>query len=184
MLRETDHALLRVTARDAGIELVGVDPLAEAVAIGNDGERIFTARAGEVVVWDELGFAARILRAGDAHLMDVAVSGEGRWVAAGSRDGAVFLWGADDPEPRARFLDHHERVPALAFSADGRWLASGSWDRTLRVRDLNVVDAPAGPLRADIARRYGMDLSEALGGVALGTGLRTEAPSARIDRGP
>jgi len=55
-------------------------------------------------------------------------------------------------------------VPALAFAADSRWLVTGSWDRSLRVRDLAIVEAPADALRETIAKRYALDLGQALGG--------------------
>ncbi len=164
LLRERDHALLRLRSGDAGIELIGYDELAEAVAIGDDGEQVFSARAGEVVVWDAAGHVVGVHRSGDARLVDVEGSADGRWVAAGARDGDVYLWRTGEPEPRARFSDHSERVPALAFAADSRWLVTGSWDRSLRVRDLAIVEAPADALRETIAKRYALDLGQALGG--------------------
>jgi hypothetical protein len=163
-LRESDRSLFRVRAGRLGAEEVGADLLAEAAAIGSGGDRIFTARTGSVAQWDDEGHLAMRFEAGDAPLIDVEVSHDGRWVAAGGRDGVVLVWSADRPWPLARFSDHKERVPALEFSADSRHLLSGSWDRTLRVRDLAVLDAPIDSLAATLRGRYAMGLEEALGG--------------------
>lgn len=165
MLVESDRALLRVRAGSPEVEQLGTDARAEAIAISADGERLFAAHREEVAVWNASGALERVLGAGDTILVEVAISADGRWVAAGARDGAVLLWDlGGDATPRARFADHEERVPALAFSNDSRWLLSGSWDRTLRVRDLATVDTPVGALVTELTRRYGLDLGEALGG--------------------
>ncbi|MBL8786448.1 MAG: hypothetical protein JNJ59_16215, partial [Deltaproteobacteria bacterium] len=162
MLREVDRALLRVRAGSLESELVGHDPEAEAVAVSADGERFFGARRGGVAEWDEGGLVLTY-EAGVLELVDVEVSGDGQWVAAGARDGTVFLWRRGEAMPRARFMDHLERVPAMVFSRDSRWLVTGSWDRTLRVRDLAAVTEDAGVLKAGLERDLGLGLGEALG---------------------
>ncbi len=163
-LSEPSRSLFRLRSGDFGFEVVGVDPRAEAVAIAADGERVFAAHRDEIAVWSTSGYLEQMLDATGATLLDVEVSGDGRWVAAGAKDGGVWLWELGNPSPRARFTDHDERVPALAFSGDSRWLISGSWDRSLRVRDLRAVERPVVGLLADLSRRYGLDLTEALGG--------------------
>lgn len=163
VLLEPDRSFWRVAAGRPELVPVGADPHAEAVAIGPGGATIYAARRGEVAAWDDDGTLVRVLEADDTPLIEVAVSADGRWVAAGGIDGSVWVWDATESEPRARFHDHLERVPALAFSPDGRWLLTGSWDRTLRVRDLEVLDAPPARLEAELAGRYHLDLGEALG---------------------
>lgn len=164
-LREADRGFVRVRAGELGAEEVGADVLAEAATIGVGGDRIFTARAGSVAEWDDLGHLLGVYEAGDSKLIDVEVSGDGAWVAAGGREGTVWVWSVGRPLALARFSDHTERVPALVFSTDSKFLVSGSWDRTLRVRDLEVVAAPIGALSEELQRRYAMGLEEALGGL-------------------
>lgn len=164
-LREADRSFVRVRAGELGAEELGADVLAEAATIGVDGDRIYTARAGSVAEWDELGHLLGVYEAGDSKLIDVEVSGDGAWVAAGGREGTVWVWSVGRSQARARFSDHTERVPALVFSTDSKFLISGSWDRTLRVRDLEVVAAPIGAISQELYRRYAMGLKEALGGL-------------------
>lgn len=167
-VRQADHMLVRLRAGEPIGEEIGVDLDTEAVAISADGERIFSAHPDEVVVWTSLGQLEAVHRATDRNLTKVAVSGDGRYVAAGSREGTVLLWRVGEVEPVARFSDHNERVPALVFANDSRWLASGSWDRSLRFRDLARVETSPDALVRAVEQRYGMDLSEALGGARVG----------------
>jgi len=160
-VREADRALLRLGAGETTAVTVGADPLAVAVATGVD-ESIYAAHRGEVAVWDASGGLVGVHEADDAPLISVAVAADLRWVAAGGRDGAVYLWRAGEPAPCARYADDVERVRAVAFGPEGRWLASGSWDRTLRFRDLDAVDAAVDLLIEDIAGRYALDLAAVL----------------------
>ncbi len=162
-VRQLDRMLVRVRSGEPVTEDIVVDAFAEAVAISTDGERLYAAHTDEVVVWSALGVLEGLHRADGMDLVEVAVSGDGRFVAAGAREGPVVLWRVGEAEPCARYFDHQERVPALAFTADSRALVSGSWDRTLRIRDLAAIDVPALALVTRLERRYGMDLGEALG---------------------
>lgn len=170
-VRQADRMLVRVKAGDPVPEDIAIDLFTEAVAIGADGERIYSAHAEEVAVWNALGYLEGLHRAGGVELTKVAVSADGRFVAAGARVGHVLVWRSGEVEPVARYSDHDERVPALAFSNDSRWLASGSWDRHLRIRDLQVLEEAPEAISTRLGRRYGMDLDEALGR-RLGEALR------------
>ncbi|MBL8784799.1 MAG: hypothetical protein JNJ59_07875, partial [Deltaproteobacteria bacterium] len=169
-VRQVDRMLVRLRSGEPTPEDIVVDPLTEAVAISTDGEHLYAAHTDEVAVWSALGVLEGLHRAEGMELVKVAVSGDGRFVAAGAREGTVVLWRSGEAEPCARYFDHDERVPALAFSTDSRWFASGSWDRSLRVRDLAAIDVPAQALIARLEGRYGMDLGEALGRPLLGAG--------------
>ncbi len=86
------------------------------------------------------GTVRRIGRAGDVTEIDrfaapatsVAVSADGKWVAAGSEDGAVRLTALATGSHR-ELTRHKERVTALAFAAGTAWLASGCADHTVRL---------------------------------------------------
>ncbi|HJZ60087.1 MAG TPA: hypothetical protein VKE74_34410, partial [Gemmataceae bacterium] len=103
----------------------------------------------------------------------LAVSPDGKWVAAGSvaefregrvHDNPVFLWpvpepgsfdekkivnGRIPPEDRPTRVEilrgHFGAVTALAFSPDGKTLATGGWDHIIR-----LWDVPTGKLKATL----------------------------------
>jgi len=64
----------------------------------------------------------------------VAVSNDGRHLAASGVDSRVYLWDLDrtGAEP-SLLVGHAPAVFSLAFSSDGKWLASGSGDHTARI---------------------------------------------------
>jgi WD40 repeat protein/serine/threonine protein kinase len=66
---------------------------------------------------------------------DVVFSPDGRWVAAGCQDRAIYL--VDLRTAAVRVLrGHDDQVFSVAFSPDGRQLASGSWSGQVRIWDL------------------------------------------------
>ena len=67
----------------------------------------------------------------------VAISPDGRMIAAGSLDRIVRLWDAQTGYFLERYEGHTDSVYSVAFSPDGRSLASGSLDKTLKIWDLS-----------------------------------------------
>jgi WD40 repeat protein/tRNA A-37 threonylcarbamoyl transferase component Bud32 len=101
-----------------------------------DGGLATASLDGRVRLWNVRTGASRTLAADDAdRLRGVAVSPDGRWVAAGSDDGIVRMWHADGGKLRRRLSGHGESVRGVRFSADGDSLLSASWDGTLRLWD-------------------------------------------------
>ncbi|HTV17676.1 MAG TPA: WD40 repeat domain-containing protein, partial [Polyangiaceae bacterium] len=77
-------------------------------------------------------------------LLQLALSADGRWIAAAFGDGAVRLWRSDAGCLEAQaVLQHRRRITALSFSPDGRWLASGGLDDGVGLWSL---DEPAARL--------------------------------------
>src|SRR6266542_3390936 len=81
----------------------------------------------------------------------LAVSGDGRTVAAGIGGGKVLLHDLDDKSEDVSFQVHQGLVMALAWSTDGKTLATGGGDATVRLWDVRSRRDPVifkGPGKA------------------------------------
>lgn len=132
------------------VQAVDVDAAGDIVVAYEDAVARYDAEGREV--W-------RVPAA--AVVKDVAISDDGRWVAAGGTDHGARLWDATG-KLRAVLEGHDERVASVDFRPDGRELATGSWDGTVRRWDLDVLDVPATALDADASTRWGVSLAQAL----------------------
>ena len=68
----------------------------------------------------------------------VAVSPDGKRLAAGTEQSTIKIWDAATGSQLATLRGHNSRVSSLSFSADGSRLASGSWDGTAKVWDVGA----------------------------------------------
>lgn len=57
-------------------------------------------------------------------------------IAAGSREGTVYVWSFQNPEEPTLLTGHTDYVTSLAFSPDGKRLVSGARDDTTRLWDV------------------------------------------------
>jgi WD40 repeat protein len=77
------------------------------------------------------------------HCISMAVSPDGRWLAAGRWDGTVSLWTLPDLELVATTQAHTGVLLAVAFSPDSRLLATGGNDQLIKL--WRVPDSRAAP---------------------------------------
>ncbi len=129
---------------------------ARAVAASDDGAVVATMRDDGVAVRGAGSFAPT-----RETLMSLAVSADGRWIAAGAANGSVLVWDTHTHALVARLAGHDDRVSWVAFAAGALWTAS--WDGCVRRWSVDALDAPARVLVADAERAWAMDLDVALG---------------------
>ncbi|MGH8475282.1 MAG: WD40 repeat domain-containing protein, partial [Methylococcales bacterium] len=89
-------------------------------------------------------------------LDEVAISPDGRWVAAGSWDKTTQLLDMKQPGGKPFVLrGHTARTLAVGFSPDSQWLATGNEDRTARLWSLEADDPSADSVELNAPYRVG-----------------------------
>jgi WD40 repeat protein len=110
--------------------MYGVVPLAFAA----DGKALAFTTGSSVTFWN-LVSRKRIVQVGKLNrpIMALAMSPDGRQIAAGGVDGRIECWEAGTGELRATLRDHEAMICAMAFSTDGRHLMSFGSDGNVRL---------------------------------------------------
>jgi RNA polymerase sigma factor (sigma-70 family) len=118
-----------------------------SLAFSADGKRLVTAGArqaepGQLMVWNVLAkgnpLRKKLRQEG---VRTVAVSPDGKTVAAGGLGGGIQLLDADTGIERAAWAAHAVGVSSLAFSPDSRLLVSAGLDRLAKVWDVSAAGA-------------------------------------------
>lgn len=110
-----------------------VGPL-RGLAVTPDSRFLFTAASdGSIFRWnlahEQPNATSELVPGHDYEVTALELSGDGRWLASGSVDGAVRLWDATQPTQSPKLVRAHEAaVRALDFSRDGTVLASAGDD--------------------------------------------------------
>ncbi|HVK14082.1 MAG TPA: serine/threonine-protein kinase [Gemmataceae bacterium] len=107
-----------------------------------------------VQLWDlGSGDERKRLRGAKDSLMCLALTSDGRKVAAGARDGTVHVWTLD-PAGAQSMAVHTGPVTGVAFTPDGLGVVSGGLDGALRLWDLesgqreDLLSGESGAVRA------------------------------------
>jgi WD40 repeat protein/serine/threonine protein kinase len=66
-------------------------------------------------------------------VLSVVYSPDGQWIASGSQDGWVRIWGVHTGQVLHAFQAHEQHVRSVAISADAGYLVTGSWDETATI---------------------------------------------------
>src|SRR5262249_7107976 len=105
----------------------------------------------------------RVLHGHTDEVFAVAFHPDGKRLATGGHDRAVWLWDLARGEEVARLPGHTSFVWSLAFSPDGKTLASGSGDATVRLWDTTPLKKRHLARRAvEAARPQAIQLVERL----------------------
>ena len=142
--RPSDEPLLDALVKRSGTDLISnlVGPVI-GVASADIGHSLAVADSNSLRVWDtssptwstNLTGSATPLPVDSKTLTSLAISADGRTVAAGNDDGTVQVWNLHDAQPTPKALEHpHQgRVTAVALSRDGRRLASAGADGVIEL---------------------------------------------------
>ncbi len=87
--------------------------------------------------------ADRDTETADSGVTSVAISPDGRLVAAGSLDNTVRIWDVATGQLIERLRGHKDSVYSVAFTPDGDGIVSGSLDKTLKYWDVGKLLANA-----------------------------------------
>ncbi len=152
-----------------------------------DGRAIVTMSDGNTLWiwdperWDKVTGTGRVaVEMPPGRLRSVAISANGKTVAAGFDDGSLLLVDAAGGKVRGALKGHTMPIRALAFSPDGGTLISGSDDKTIRFWDATA--ARAGAVIADqIGAIRSLTISRDGRRLATGGTIRNGEPNEKDD---
>ena len=78
----------------------------------------------------------RLLKGHVGDTYDIAISPDGKYVAAGGVDQSVYLWDFATGQTVHVFYGHNAEVTGVDYSPDGKYIATGSYDHTARLWDV------------------------------------------------
>jgi glucose repression regulatory protein TUP1 len=135
-------------------EMGDIDVDGDVMYISNDSDRQVVDESGDSIRIDHNRPNNATVTGGGA-IVSIAVSTDGRYVAAGSQDSLIRLWDLRRPswstgekQPPVlieRLKGHKNGVYGVSFTKNGRFLVSASLDRDVRVWDVGHLGIVAAP---------------------------------------
>jgi len=138
LLRPSGDLLIWHVGIGTPLEFGEVWGKASAVAFGPGGERAFVAGLdGQVTAWDLMRKKLiRVVGATEKRIICLAVSGDGKVVAAGTKDQGIYLWELGSGRLRLVLGEGSHGASCLLFSDDSSTLVSGGDNGTLAIWDV------------------------------------------------
>ena len=131
--------------------------------VSADGSRYVVATRQSLGLYPAVGPAQWTLSTEGALPLDVAISPDNRWIAAGLSDHRIWVLNAETGRVQAVLAGHRDRVASVDFHPTRPELASAGWDSTVRRWDLSVLDRDTEQLRVQAERTWNLSLEEVLG---------------------
>ena len=127
------------TAECSGIVEPPDHTVLTAVVFGPRSGRMLTAgEDGRVLLWSANGLTPEEMCQLPAAVDAIAISDDERYIAAGSRDAVLRVWGLPMVVKLTEFHGHRQMIGGVAFSPNGRYVISASEDTTVRMWDLRA----------------------------------------------
>jgi len=149
-------ATLRIWPRDGAPAVIALPAPLNAVVVASDGEIVAAGADGKVIMLSPAGELRGEIEAAQAPIIALALSGDGKRVAAAGIRGSVAIIDRAARRIERMLIGPGLPVWSAAFLPDGRTLITGGADRVIRRWDAvtgdpigaAIVGAPADPLAA------------------------------------
>src|SRR5215467_2683835 len=149
-------ATLRIWPRDGAPAVIALPAPLNAVVVASDGEIVAAGADGKVIMLSPAGELRGEIEAAQAPIIALALSGDGKRVAAAGIRGSVAIIDRAARRIERTLIGPGLPVWSAAFLPDNRTLITGGADRVIRRWDALggepigavVVGAPADPLAA------------------------------------
>ncbi|KIJ05917.1 hypothetical protein PAXINDRAFT_92768, partial [Paxillus involutus ATCC 200175] len=140
----------------APLVLAGHTGTIRSVAFLLDGKQVISGsedmnvQAWKVEGGDEVGTVME----GEGVVVEVAASGDGKWIATAGAEKIITIWNATTHEKVAQLEGHSDPglVCSLGFSPDSARLVSGSADGTVIIWSTTTSERLAGPLKGHTSK--------------------------------
>jgi WD40 repeat protein len=126
-----------LTVGQEGSPLIEIDGGSNirAVAFTANGEHLVSGNAGGVQMW-RVEDGKQMATMEESGVVCLAVSKDGRWIAAGTYSGDVFVWGANTYEKVISHREDSRTIYGVDFSPDSTRLVSVSGNGTASIGDI------------------------------------------------
>lgn len=125
---DTGNEVSRFATHEAAIQTCEFTPHGQCLTGGFDSTiRLWDPNSGEEI---------RDFEGLNSHVRGMAVSPDGRWVAAVGYPHHFVVWDLDTGKLLREFRGHTGKVTSISFSPDSSKIVSGGYDKTLRIWDV------------------------------------------------
>lgn len=126
-----------------------IGDIVQLVSVPNSNTFLSLGMYDRIKIWDRSRMEeAKEWEVGEEDISCLALSSDGKWLAAAKADSAIYLYRFDSRELVHKFEGHTERVNTLEFSPDNKLLASGGKDWSARIWNVE-----SGKLRHELQKK-------------------------------